>query len=265
MGEPLGAELDAPTSVQVDRIVALVRRELEEDLLGLALFGSAVSSGLRPSSDVDLLAVIDRPTTDDAKRRLIDDLLPISGSGAARGPARSIEMTIVVRSAVQPWRYPPLVDFQYGDWLRPEFERGVLRPWHVPNPDLAIMLTSALQASRSLHGPPIAGLLDPVPPGDLVRAMLDELPGLLVDLEDDARNVLLTLARIWTTLATGEIRSKDAAADWVLEQLPAEHRMVLEVARAEYRGDAHGGWDHMLPAARACAEWMGRAVETMAP
>ena len=246
-------------------MVALLRRELDEELLGLALFGSAVSSGLRPSSDVDLLAVIDRPTTDDAKRRLIDNLLPISGSRAAMGPARSIEMTIVVRSAVRPWRYPPLVDFQYGDWLRADFERGALCPWHVPNPDLAILLTSALQASQSLHGPPIAGFLDPVPREDLVRAMLDELPGLLVDLDEDTRNVLLTVARIWTTLATGEIRSKDAAADWVLEQLPAEHRAMLEVAGADYRGDTYDRWDHVLPAARACAEWMARAVGSMAP
>ncbi|MBM0238323.1 DUF4111 domain-containing protein [Micromonospora sp. ATA32] len=37
----------------------------------------------------------------------------------------------------------------------------------------------------------------------------------------DTRNVILTLARIRTTLATGGIRSKDAAADFVLDRLPA--------------------------------------------
>nr|BFE79616.1 hypothetical protein GCM10020093_022170 [Planobispora longispora] len=45
---------------------------------------------------------------------------------------------------------------------------------------------------------------------------------------------MLTLARVWTTLATGEIRSKDAAADWALARLPAEHRPVLEHARELY-------------------------------
>ena len=43
--------------------------------------------------------------------------------------------------------------------------------------------------------------------------MLDGVPSLMADLADDTRNVLLTLARIWTTVATGEIRSKDEAAD----------------------------------------------------
>ncbi len=60
------------------------------------------------------------------------------------------------------------------------------------------------------------------------------IPGLLDDLEGDTRNVLLTLARVWTTLATGRIRSKDAAADWALARLPDEHRPVLAHARQLY-------------------------------
>ena len=75
---------------------------------------------------------------------------------------------------------------------------------------------AALQASRSLHGRPIGELVEPVPRGDLVRAMTDELPSLLDDLEDDTRNVVLTLARIWMTVETGEIRAKEIAADWAL-------------------------------------------------
>ncbi|PZG02783.1 hypothetical protein C1I99_01180 [Micromonospora deserti] len=60
----------------------------------------------------------------------------------------------------------------------------------------------------------------------------------------DTRNVIVTLARIRTTLATGGIRSKDAAADFVLDRLPAAHRPVLaDDARAIYRGLAAETWD----------------------
>ena len=45
---------------------------------------------------------------------------------------------------------------------------------------------------------------------------------------------MLTFARVWTMLATGEIRSKDTAADWALARLPSEHRAVLEHARQLY-------------------------------
>ena len=41
-------------------------------------------------------------------------------------------------------------------------------------------------------------------------------------------------ARIWSTLVTGVIRSKDAAADWVLERLPNEHQPVLTRAREAF-------------------------------
>jgi streptomycin 3"-adenylyltransferase len=92
----------------------------------------------------------------------------------------------------------------------------------------------ALAGNHPVTGPPPAQLLDPVPPADLARASVDGIPGLLDDLAGDTRNVVLTLARIWTTLATGEITSKDAAADWALAQLPSEHRPVLDHARQLY-------------------------------
>ena len=248
--------LDGQDAAQLHRVTDLVRGELGDDLLGVALYGSAVTSGLRPSSDLDLFAVTARPTDHAVKRHLIEGLLPISGSGAAGGPARSIELTIVVQAAVRPWRCPTAMDFQYGDWLRGDFERGNLRPWHDPNPDLAILLTTVLHASRSLDGRGINELVDPVPRADLVRAMLDELPGLLEDLEGDTRNVLLTLARIWTTLETGEIRSKDAAANWLLQRLPVEHRAVLDAAKDDYLGDVREDWDAILPAARSFAAFV---------
>ncbi|HYI65471.1 MAG TPA: DUF4111 domain-containing protein, partial [Candidatus Limnocylindrales bacterium] len=87
-------------------------------------------------------------------------------------------------------------------------------------------------------------VLDPVPRAELVRAMVDGVPSLLSDLGDDTRNVLLTLARIWTTVATGEIRSKDEAADWAVSRLPEAHRSTLARARDLYRVGGYGDpWD----------------------
>jgi hypothetical protein len=74
--------------------------------------------------------------------------------------------------------------------------------------DPALLLTAALAGDHPLTGPPPAQVVDPVPHADLVRASVAGIPGLLDDLDGDTRNVVLTLARIWTTLATGEMRSK---------------------------------------------------------
>jgi streptomycin 3"-adenylyltransferase len=107
-----------------------------------------------------------------------------------------------------------------------------------------------------LFGPPAAGLLDPIPPADLVRALHLEIPELLAGLEDgdDTRNSLLTLARIWFTLETGRIESKDVAAAWALERLPEASGEALGLARAAYLGEAVDTWDK--PARRmARADW----------
>ena len=243
-------DLDRRDAQQIQAISDVVSGILGDAAVGAYLYGSAVHGGLKPSSDLDIFVVTRRPTTRVEQRALVDGLLPISGSHAEAGPARSIELTIAVQSEVRPWRYPPLMDLQYGDWLRRDFERGDLPSWPVPSPDLAVLITIVLLGARTLFGPPPAAVLDPVPRADLDRAMLDGIPDLLAELEPDTRNVILTLARIWTTVATGEIRSKDAAAAWALARLPHEHRVVLERARAMYLGDAPEVWDGLRPMVR---------------
>jgi len=236
---------------QLDRVVALVRDGLGGDLIGAYLFGSAVLGGLKPRSDLDVLGVSKRPTSREQQRTLVERLLAISG----RDRRRRVELTIVVAAEVKPWRYPPRFDFQYGDWLRAEFERGNLEPWPTrTNPDVAALITMALLADTPLFGPPPADVFDPVPHGDLVRANVGDIPALLDDLESDTTNVVLTLARIWSTVATGDIRSKDAAADWALERLADEQRAVLARAQAVYVGDADDEWDDLRPLLRPHAE-----------
>lgn len=208
------------------------------------ILGNAATGGLRPDSDLDILVVSERSLTDDERGAIIKRLLPISGRDAAGGPARSIELSVVARPALVPWRYPPGIELQYGDWKRAELERGELPEWPRPDPDAAILVETARRASVPLLGPPLHALLGPVPRADLVRAMMESVPILMPGIEegDDRRNGLLTLARIWSSLATGEIRSKDEAADWALAHLPEDHRPVLAHARAAYLGEAREDW-----------------------
>jgi streptomycin 3"-adenylyltransferase len=227
-------------------VAALVRDALGDAVVGAYLHGSAVLGGLRPGSDIDVVAVVRRTLVPLQRRALVGGLLEISGRRARRGPGRPVELTVVVQADVRPWRYPPRCDFQYGEWLRDRYERGVV-PTPGTSPDLAVLLTMVRSRGLSLFGPAPAEVLDPVPPRDLVRAVVAGVPGLLADLEEDTRNVLLTLARVWTTAATGKVRSKDAAADWALLRLPVEHRPVLARAREGYLGEAWEDWAELMP------------------
>ncbi len=248
---------------QLERVVRVITEALGADLVGLYPHGSSVLGGLRLTSDLDLLAVCRRATTANQRRLLVDGLLDVSGRRARVAPGRPVELTVVVESEVRPWRYPPRVEFQYGEWLRDEYEAGLV-PGPGTDPDLALTVAVALHGERPLAGPSVGQLLDPVPPEDVRQATVAGVPGLLEELADDTRNVLLTLARIWTTLATGEIRPKDAAAEWAIRHLPPQHRTALVVARDEYLHDReHHTWLGDLDEARAAAEEIVSKIERL--
>jgi streptomycin 3"-adenylyltransferase len=252
------------TTDQVERVVSLVRETLPGAVLGIYLHGSSVFGTLKPGSDLDLFAVASRRTTDAERRGLIERLLPISGRGDPTGRSRSIGLEIVAQADVRPWRYPPRLDFQFGDWYRPEFAKGNFAPWDPVNPDLVVLLEMVRQANTPLFGPPPDEVLDPIPRADIRRAMLESIPDLLSYLAGDERNVVLTFVRIWTTLATGVIRSKDGAADWALPLLPPEHRAVLAYARANYLDGTPEAWGDLLPRVRPFVDEVIGEIEAAA-
>jgi len=150
------------------------------------------------------------------------------------------------------------VELLYGEWLRDDLARGDI-PEPRPMPDLAPEVTLALAGNRALFGPPPAEVMDPVPAADLRRAIVAGVPSLLADLDSDTRNVLLTLARIVTTLETGQILPKDEAVELAVHRLPpGQMREALLIARQMYLegvdDDAAGApWEAARPAAREAA------------
>ncbi len=135
---------------QLSECLDLLTKILGTDLLGVYLYGSFLVGGLQKYSDIDLLVVTNRATTLDEKIELVTHLLQISGI-YMKDTKPPIEMTLVDRSAINPWHYPPHFDFQYGEWLRQSFEMGSFEPW--PNremSDLAIIITQVLLKSYKI-------------------------------------------------------------------------------------------------------------------
>lgn len=255
---------DPGAAAQTEAVLGLVLDSLGDAVVGAYPHGSAVLGGLRPSSDLDVLVVLRRSMTPPERRAVVDGLLDLSGRRARRGPARPVELTAVVQSDVRPWRYPPRVDFQYGEWLRDEYEHGVV-PLPTPSPDLAPVLTMVLLGNAPLLGPLPGEVLDPVPHSDLVRALVAGVAELLDDLDSDTRNVVLTLARIWTTLGTGTIKAKHDAAAWAIVRLPEEHRAVLAHASAVYLGHEDERWDDLRPRIRPHCDHVVAEIARLSP
>ncbi len=250
------------TEDQIQRALTLVRDVLGDSLRGVYLHGSAVSGALGPSSDLDLLVVLDRPTTEQQRIDLIEGMRPISSRHHRPRGWRPLELTIVAAPDIDPWRFPPRTNFQSGEWLRAEFDSGVPQPWKEVNPDLAVVIAMVRQASRPLVGPEATELLPEVPDEDVRRAMTDGINALLADLETDTTNVLLTLARIWITLATSKYASKADAAAWAANRLPSQHAAVLTRAGAINRGHEADDWTGRQPAVQAAAAHVVEGIQS---
>lgn len=227
----LAAQLDATLTV-LDAHLGPAR------IAAVHLFGSAIDGGLKPRSDIDLLVSVHEAPDEAARAALMHALLAVSApAGEAASGRRPLEVTVLALPALHPWQYPARRELQFGEWLREALEAGHVEP-PMADPDLAVLLTQARQKSLALRGPEALALLPAVPPADLRQALQDTVAqwNTPADWAGDERNVVLALARIHFTAATGGIAPKDVAAAWWLERLPAAHRVVLADARAAYLG-----------------------------
>lgn len=246
---------------QIAQSFELLKKVLGADVLGVYLYGSAVVGGLQKYSDIDLFVVIQRQTTLEEKKQLIAGLLDISGI-YMKDTKPPIEMTIVVKSDVNPWHYPARFDFQYGEWLRAQFEDGNMEPWDSKiMPDLSLLITQVLLANKTLQGPASDQLLAQVPYHDYMQTITSDMDRLMSDLQSDTRNVLLTYARTWYTVETDCIASKPLAADWVIKRLPEKYQIVLKRAKSICLGEEPENWADIQEILKPCADYMQDQIQ----
>lgn len=259
-----GHALPIEIAPQVAQARAVIERHLGSLLRALHVYSSAVDgAGLKPRSDIDLMVTVGAPLQPAARRALMRDLLDVSAPPGTHPRLRALEVTVVVLNDVVPWRYPARREMQFGEWLRHDILAGVFEP-PLRDPDLAILVTKVRQHSVRLVGPEAAQLFDRVPAHDLTAAFRDTLAQWQrsADWEGDEQTVVLALARIWYSAATGHIAPKQVAATWVLERLPQAHRAVLGSALAAYLGTADDGLRHRPAQVAAFVRFARQAIET---
>ncbi|CAM3755555.1 aminoglycoside adenylyltransferase family protein [Xenorhabdus thuongxuanensis] len=227
---------------EANKALLIVQKRLAKSLVAVYLHGSAVVGGLRPRSDVDLLVVIDQPMTSEVRKCLAADLMMISGRYPSDPDGRRpVELIVFLCADLSTSLYPARSEFIYGEWLRHKYEVGEI-PKPVCDPELTLVLAQSRQEAIPLVGPNASSLLPAIPRSDIYRAIKDVLPALIETLQGDERNVLLTLARMWRTLVTGEFVSKDVAANWAAARLPAIQAAVLTDAREDYLRGREEDW-----------------------
>lgn len=247
-----------PIPAEGTKTVHILREEFADSLVAVYLHGSAVAGGLRPDSDVDVLAVISRPMTDEVGIRLRDTMLRISGRPSA-GIPRPIELIVFFSEDLTAAVYPARCEFMYGEWLRHGFEAGET-PQPICDPELTLVLAQAWREAVPLAGPEANALLPRIAHMDVRRAIGDMLPALMNSLEGDERNVLLTLARMWSTVTDGDFVSKDVAATWAAARLTGGPAAMLLQARDAYLGSCVEDWRTRREDVRRTAVLLHKAV-----
>ncbi|WP_134321810.1 aminoglycoside adenylyltransferase domain-containing protein [Cumulibacter soli] len=236
--------MDASIRTVLSRILSTI----PENVIGAYLYGSSTTTGLSVGSDIDLLVVTGRSLTSQERTSLTKVLLAISGwEGHARqfpdaAHRRPWDVTCVVAAESDPLQPAPWRDYQYGEWLRSEFVVGAV-PRPQRDPDVVILLATALTSHRVLYGPPLNEVIDDVPAAQLRQAQLAVLPALIDGLRGDERNVLLTLARAYCTVQSGDVVPKPVAAEIAAQLVNDETADVLHLAAREYRGEVRVDWD----------------------
>ena len=234
-------------------VLAAARKCFDAALLAAYLHGSAVAGGLRRDSDIDILLVIDRPMLTTERQRLLSELMGISSAPKSANGRRPLEVIIFSAADLQSLPYPARSEFVYGEWLRVEFEAGQI-PQPDADPEYTVLLAQARQTAQTLAGPPPHELLPEISHGEVLRAILDARKSLISSLEGDERNVLLTLARMWRTLATGDIVPKDVAAEWAIPLLSEASGRLMTHARLAYLGLADDDWRDLHAEMKAAIE-----------
>ena len=79
----------------------------------------------------------------------------------------------------------------------------------------------------------------------------------------DERNVLLTLSRMWFTLVTEEITTKDVAAKMGNFKIAGEISPPANTAKEAYLGNLSDEWETVEKEAMALVEYMKKQIEEL--
>jgi hypothetical protein len=235
--------IEATTSTELEagvleEVAAGVRAVLGDDLLGLYLYGSAVSGGFdRDVSDIDLVAV----TAREVGSIDLDGLTQLHGAFADRHAAWDdrIEVVYIGRATLESFRTSHgklavispgegfhLSDGPVADWLQNWY---LLRETGVP-----------------LYGPQPATFIPPIQWAEYVDALRRYADWLRAQHRESATPgmlayAILSLCRALRTVRQGAYCSKQEGAAWVREHMP-DAALLIDEALATRRSRGQTGF-----------------------
>ena len=192
-----------------DRIAGLLRSLLAEDDIGTYFVGSVALGGYVPGeSDIDIIAVCERPISGETKRAIADEVLPAT----VFCPTRGLEFTLYRRGIAS---VPPVAaDFEVNVNGGPRMGRSVhVAPEQEPSFWYVIDRAIAHRHGHAITGPPADELFADAPRSQLLTAMRDSMRWHRMH-ERATLYSVLNAGRAWRFAAEDALSSKLAGASW---------------------------------------------------
>ena len=231
---------------------------LRDNLVGVYLHGSSVMGCFNPQkSDIDLIIVVDQPLSDSTKKKYMD----MVAAANAMGPAKGIEMSIVLREVCKPFVYPTPYELHFSaghlDWYRDDPD-DYIRRMNGTDRDLAAHFTIINKRGRCLYGAPIEDVFAEVPSSDYMDSIWFDVEGAAEEITEYPLYLTLNLARVLAYKEGGLVLSKKEGGEWALQHLPSEYRPLITNALREYTENAESVYDDAL--AKRYAEYAIRKL-----
>ena len=219
---------------------------LRENLVGVYLHGSSVMGCFNPQkSDIDLIIVVSHPLTDSEKRKYTDMVVEFN----AMGPAKGIEMSIVLRDVCKPFVYPTPFELHFSaghlNWYKDD-PTEYIRRMNGTDKDLAAHFTIINKRGRCLYGTPIEDVFAEVPSDDYMDSIWFDIKGAAEEITENPMYLILNLARVLAYKEDGLVLSKKEGGEWALEHMPAEYHPLIADAMREYSESADIVYDDAL-------------------
>jgi predicted nucleotidyltransferase len=208
-----------------------VKEILQDQFVGMYLFGSLANGDFDEHSDIDVLVVTNTEISNnkfDALREKHAQINQIDSPWAIQ-----LEVSYIPQNALR--RFDP------KNKLHPHMDRGTDEVLHMKSheSDWIIQRYLLRQHGIVVKGPDLKSLIDPIAPSELRQAVIDELPLWADYLLNNPSTLksrgyqsfcVLSFCRMLYTLQNKAVLSKQMAAKWAMETLDARWKPLIERA-----------------------------------
>ncbi len=225
-----------PTKSLLHRIESAFLSILQGNLTGLYIHGSIAFGCFRwDRSDVDFIAVTERPLTDDACRKLLSAMLALG----CDAPPKGLEMSVVLRAHCVDFVYPTPYELHFSpmwsDAARTDPDSLIHHPRRA-DPDLAAHFTVIRAVGYPLCGAPVAEVFGSVPRANYLDSIWADVRNARTDIRQNPVYIVLNLCRVLALIRDDTVLSKQGGGEWGLRNLPTCYHPLVQSALIDYVG-----------------------------